>query len=306
MRASDPLPLQEALEAIVRGSHLSILDREVDPTWLSAFVGELRNRLKSRALPDVTGDFMRIILNSHEAKTRLGLAGTAGAPLQAVVAPAVDARPAALAVIGLGCLPVAAGMLRRGGLRRWASPFDWMTIPAEAVRDCLVDDFSMLMAPHEHEEIPPDERPPGAQGNLCLHRRFSQLYGPTIFHQHDPLTEGGYASLERAVLRLREALRGLHGKLLVQVVEEEDNTAEVFAETAEFLERAARGVVLVTIALVEGKPEGPFPEMELAQTFGTHRLLRCRPISEIHGIAFRDLLDDVVLLRGAMAAPLQK
>jgi hypothetical protein len=181
-----------------------------------------------------------------------------------------------------------------------------MTIPAEAVRDCLVDDFAMLMAPHEHEEIPPEERPPGAPGYLCRHARFSQLYGPTLFHLHDPLTEQGYAALERAVLRLREALRGLHGKLLVQLVEEEPNTADVFAETAEFLDRSARGATLVTVALVEGRPEGPFPEMELGMVQGPHRLLRCRPLSLIQGIAFRDVLDDVVMLRGALAAPQQK
>jgi hypothetical protein len=306
MPAPDPLPLQEALEAIVRGSHLSLLDREVDPTWLAAFANELRNRLKARNLAEVAGDFMRIILNSEEAKNRLGLAGGAGAPLHAVMQPAIGARPAALSVIGLGCLPVAAGMLRRGGLRRWAGPFDWMTIPAEAVRDCLVDDFAMLMAPHEHQEIPADERPPGAQGNLSRHVRFSQLYGPTIFHLHDPLTGPGYAALERAVLRLRDSLRGLHGKLLIQVVEEEENTASVFAETAEFLDRTARGATLVTIALVEGRPEGPFPEMEMGMALGPHRLLRCRPLSLIQGIAFRDVLDDVVILRGALAAPQQK
>lgn len=303
MPAPDPLPLQEALEAIVRGSHTSILDREVDPTWLTAFVNELRTRLRKKNLPEVTGDFMKIILGSEEARNRLGIAGAAGAPLQPVMAPALNARPAALSVIGLGCLPVAAGALRRGGLRRWAAPFDWMTIPAEAVRDCLVDDFALLMAPHEHEEIPPEQRPPGAGGHLCRHLRFSQLYGPTIFHRHDPLTPEGYAALERAVLRLREALRALHGKLLLQVVEEEDNTAEVFAETAEFLERSARGATLVTVALVEGRPEGPFPEMELAQAIGGHRLLRCRPLTPIQGIEFRDILDDVVLLRGALAAP---
>jgi hypothetical protein len=306
MPAPDPLPLQEALEAIVRASHLSLLDRDVDPSWLTAFANELRNRLKARSLPEVAGDFLRIILNSEEARNRLGLSGSTGAPLNAVMAPALNARPAALAVSGFGCLPVTAGMLRRGGLRRWGGPFDWMTIPAEAVRDSLVDDFSLLMAPHEHEEIPPEERPPGAQGNLSRHVRFSQLYGPTIFHHHDPLTELGYAALERAVLRLRESLRGLHGKLLVQVVEEEDNTAAIFAETAEFLDRSARGATLVTVALVEGRPEGPFPEMEMGMVLGQHRLLRCRPLSTIQGIAFRDTLDDVVMLRGALAAPQQR
>lgn len=306
MPAPDPLPLQAALEAIVRGSHLSILDREVDPTWQAAFVNELRNRLKARNLPEVAGDFLRIILNSEEAKNRLGLSSGAGAPLHPIVAPAVAARPAALSLVGLGSLPVTAGMLRRSGLRRWGGPFDWMTIPAEAVRDSLADDFTMLMAPHEHEEIPPEERPPGAPGNLSRHIRFSQLYGPTIFHVHDPLTEPGFAALERAVLRMRDSLRGLHGKLLLQVVEEEDNTADVFAETAEFLDRSSRGATLVTIALVEGRPEGPFPEMEMALVQGPHRLLRCRPLSPIQGIAFRDVLDDVVMLRGALAAPQQR
>jgi hypothetical protein len=166
-----------------------------------------------------------------------------------------------------------------------------------------VDDFQMLMLPSEHEHIPASVRPPGTAGDLCRHTRFSELYGSTMFHVHDPTTPKGFAALERAVLRTREALRGLHTKLLIQVTEEFDNTREVFAETAEFLDRTARGAVLVTIATVEGKPEGPFPEMELAEALGPHRLLRCRLIGDTQDIAYNDPLDEVVMLRGALASP---
>lgn len=306
MPAKDPTPLRDVLEAVVRGSHLALLQRNVAPDWVEPFVGELQHRLKSKTLTDVTADFIRIIATSDEAKAKLpAQVGTGGRPLEAVVAPAVSARPAALACIGLGTLPAAAGMLRAAGLRRWAAPFDWMTIPAEAVRDCLVDDFSLLLLPSEHQHIPDGERPPGMPGHLCRHARYSGLYGPTLFHVADPTTPDGYAALERAALRMREALRGLHGKLLFQVVVEDPDSARVFAETAEFLDRTARGATLVTVALVEGAPEGPFPEMELAEALGPHRLLRCRTVSGPEGIAFEDPLDEVVILRGALAAPLR-
>lgn len=306
MRVKDPTPLREVLEAIVRGSHLALLQRNVAPEWIEPFVGELQHRLRAKSLTDVTADFIRIIATSEEARAKLpAQLGVSGRPLEMVVAPALAARPAAPACIGLGTLPAAAGMLRAAGLRRWAGPFDWMRIPAEAVRDCLVDDFTLLMLPSEHQHIPEIERPPGRPGHLCRHVRYSELYGPTLFHVADPTTAEGYARLERAVLRLREALRGLHGKLLFQLVEEDRDTAQTFAETAEFLDRTARGAALVTVAMVEGEPEGPFPEMELSLSLGPHRLLRCRPLSRPEGIGFQDPLDEVVVLRGALAAPLR-
>ncbi|WP_206933804.1 DUF1796 family putative cysteine peptidase [Roseococcus thiosulfatophilus] len=301
MPVPDPTPLRDVVEAIIRGSHLALLKRDVDPKWLAKFSQELEKRLRDRSLADVTSDFIRMIANTEEAQKKQLTSGI-GKPTEYVMTPAMDSRPAALSCIAVGCEPPVAGMLRRAGLRRWANPFDWMTIPPEAVRDCLVDDFSLLLAPDEHEHIPASVRPPGSNGHLCRHTRFSELYGSTIFHVKDPTTKEGYAALERGVIRMREALRGLHGKLLLQVTEEFENTRDVFAETAEFLDRSARGVTLVTIALVEGPPEGPFPEMELAESFGPHRLLRCRPLAGAQGIAYLDPLDEVVMLRGALGS----
>ena len=69
------------------------------------------------------------------------------------------------------------------------------------------------------------------------------------------------------------------------------------------LDRSARGAILVTIAIVAGPPSGPFPEMELAQARGVHRFLRCHTLSEPEGLGYPDPLDEIVLLRGALAAP---
>ncbi|WP_431303564.1 hypothetical protein [Sediminicoccus sp. BL-A-41-H5] len=296
------IPQRDVIEALVRATHVSFLGRSVDHTWLAAFTDELLRRGATESLDEVVTDFIRIIYTSPEAQNRL-MKTLGGRGMEAIIAPGLATRPSPLACIGAGCTPRVAGMLKRAGLRRWAGPFDWMTIPAEAVRDSIVDDCAGLLMASEYEPIAPEDRPPESDGHLCRHMRLSELYGETIFHHYDPSEPTGYASLERATLRFREALRGLHGKLLLQVVEENANSASTFADTADMLDRSARGVILVTIALVEGPPPGPFPEMELAQTRGVHRYLRARVISEQEGIAFTDPLDEIVLLRGALGAP---
>lgn len=296
------IPQREVLEAVVRATHVSFLGRHVDSGWLLAFVDELTRRGATQTLDEVVTDFIRIIYTSPEARTRL-MAGLGGRGIEDVIAPGLASRPSPLACIGAGCSPRTAGMLKRGGLRRWASPFDWMTIPPEAVRDAIVDDCAGLLMASEYEPIAPEDRPIGSEGHLCRHVRLSELYGPTIFHRFDPSEPAGYASLERACLRFREALRGLHGKLLLQITDESERSLPAFEDTADMLDRSARGAVLVTVALVEGPPVGPFPEMELAQTRGAHRYLRARMLSEPEGTSFPDPLDEIVLLRGALAAP---
>lgn len=296
------IPQRDVLETLVRATHTAFLGRNVDPNWLTAFTDELLRRGATQSLDEVVSDFIRIIYTSPEAQNRL-LATVGSRGLDAVVAPGLANRPSPLSCIGIGCSPRAAGMLKRGGLRRWASPFDWMTIPAEAVRDAIVDDCALLLFASEYEPIAPEDRPGDGEGHLCRHVQLSELYGPTIFHQYDPSEAAGYASLERATLRFREALRGLHGKLLFQVTEENDRSIPTFEDTADMLDRTARGAILVTVALVDGAPAGPFPEMELARTRGVHRYLRARVVSEPAGIGFLDPLDEVVLLRGALAAP---
>jgi hypothetical protein len=252
----------------------------------------------------VMADFMTIIHGSPEAQKRLATTTDArGGTIESVIAPGLAARPSPLACIGLGCAPQTAGMLRRAGLRRWAGPFDWMTIPAEAVRDSIIDDCAGLLMASEYEPIDEEDRPIGSKGFICRHRRFSELYGSTIFHQYDPSTPVGYASLERSVLRFRDALRGLHGKLLLQITDETGRSLPAFEDTCDMLDRSARGAILVTIAVVPGSPSGPFPEMELSRARGQHRFLRCHTLSEPKGIGYADPIDDIVLLRGALAAP---
>jgi hypothetical protein len=296
------IPQREVLETVIRATHISFLGRQVDSSWLLAFVDELTRRGATQSLDEVVTEFLRIIYTSPEAQTRL-MANLGGRGIEDVIAPGLGSRPSPLACISVGCSPRAAGMLKRGGLRRWAGPFDWMTIPPEAVRDAIVDDCAGLLMASEYEPIPPEERPIGSEGHLCRHVRLSELYGPTIFHRYDPSEAAGYASLERACLRFREALRGLHGKLLLQVTDETSRSIPAFEDTADMLDRSARGAILVTVALVEGPPSGPFPEMELAHTRGVHRYLRARILSEPVGTAFPDPLDEIVLLRGALAAP---
>ncbi|TCI00916.1 hypothetical protein EJV46_00205 [Roseococcus sp. SYP-B2431] len=303
MPAPDPVPLRVTLESLVRATHQALLGRQVNATWLVNFSDELARRLKTQSLVDVMADFMNIIQSSPEGQKRLATVANASASIESVVAPGLAARPSPLACIGLGCSPQTAGMLRRAGLRRWAGPFDWMTIPTEAVRDSIIDDCAGLLMASEYEPIEQEDRPPDGKGHLCRHRRFSELYGATVFHQYDPSTPVGYASLERTVLRFREALRGLHGKLLLQVTDETGRSLAAFEDTCDMLDRSARGAILVTIAVVPGSPSGPFPEMELSRARGPHRFLRCHTLSEPKGIGYADPIDEIVLLRGALAAP---
>ena len=298
----DDPTLQDFFALLVQGTHQGILYRSVDAEWHRSFTAELMRRAETTDLQTVVSGFIRLIHDCPESQDR-SMALLADRNMGPFVQPMLALRPSPIAAIPLGCAPRAAGMLRRAGLRRWAGPFDWMTIPAEAVRDAIVDDCAGLLMASEYEPIPIEERPPESEGHLCRHLRLSELYGETIFHHYDPSEPAGYASLERATLRFREALSGLHGKLLLQVVEEDANSEATFADTADMLDRSARGVILVTIGLVEGAPPGPFPEMELGQVRGVHRYLRARVISEPMGIAFTDPLDEIVLLRGALAAP---
>ncbi len=297
--AEDPT-LQDFLALLVQGTHQGILQRNVDPEWHRAFTAELMRRAETTDLQSVVSGFIRLIHDCPESQDR-SMAMLADRNMGPFVQPMLALRPSPIAAIPLGCAPRAAGMLRRAGLRRWAGPFDWMTIPPAALRDALADDMLALTNPRHIERIPPAARPDDGPGFLARHTRYSSLHGETVFHHRDPTTEDGFAALERAAARMRETLRGLHAKMLLQVVEEAPGTAEVWGQTGELLDRFSRGAALVTVALVEGAPEGPFPEMELAQGRGPHRLLRMRPLSAPRPLGFTDPMDELVLLRGALS-----
>ncbi|MBY0336098.1 MAG: papain-like cysteine peptidase [Acetobacteraceae bacterium] len=294
--------LRQALEAVIHAGHRAILGREVEQGWVAVFLQELTTRCQSQSLEEVTAFFLQLLYNSPEGAARAASL-TRDQVLERILPSTFGGRPVIPPCISAGPTPLSASLLRRAGLRRWAGPLDWMTMPPAAVLDCIADDFHLLLNPAEHESVPPRERPEGSLGHLALHKRLTARHGPTHFHRWDPTTPEGYAALERAVLRMREALRGLHGKMLLQVAAEDDDTLRVFAEMTELLDRVGRGVTFVHVAILEDGLAAPFPEMELHELRGTHRLLRCRPVSAMGTLGFADLLDEVVILRGALAAP---
>jgi hypothetical protein len=205
--------------------------------------------------------------------------------------------------ISLGASGYTAGMLRRFGLRRWSGPLDWLSATPAMIREIIADDFASFLNPAAWQPITAAERPDG-RFFLCRHTGYEDRHQQScILHAADMTQPGGLAYMARCVTRFRQSMQGLASKILLQVVPEGDDPAREFRATADLLERHGRSFQFVMVSLLPEHGEGPFPEIEPALAHGRHRLLRARLLSPITGIEPGDMLDEVILLRAALAAP---
>jgi hypothetical protein len=205
--------------------------------------------------------------------------------------------------VSLGASGFTAGMLRRFNLRRWSGPFDWLSASPAMIREIIADDFRSFLDPEAWAPIAAEDRPIG-QYYQCRHTRYEARHGEAcILHSADMTQDAGLAYMERCVGRFRQSLHGLASKILLQVVPDGDDPEREFRATADVLDRYGRSFQFVMVSVLPDHGEGPFPEVDPALAYGRHRLLRVRLLSPIIGIEATDMLDEVVLLRAALAAP---
>ena len=205
--------------------------------------------------------------------------------------------------LSLGAGGYTAAMLRRFGLRRWSGPLDWLSATPAMIREIIADDFASFLDPAAWQPIITADRPDG-RFYQCRHTGYEARHRqPCILHAADMTQPGGLAYMTRCVTRFRQAMQGLSSKILLQVVPEGDDPAREFRATADLLERQGRSFQFVMVSLLPEQGQGPFPEIEPAMAHGSHCLLRARLLAPINGIDPGDMLDEVVLLRAALAAP---
>ncbi len=81
----------------------------------------------------------------------------------------------------------AANMLKRMGIRRRKSPFDWIFSTPDMVAQCLEDRFLTFLDPANHNHIPVEMRPDPHLGR-CGHRIYDAMTPAPVFNHHDPAT----------------------------------------------------------------------------------------------------------------------
>lgn len=209
-------------------------------------------------------------------------------------------EPGPLNHISLGSHCHMAQLLKGTGLRTWSGPFDWIFSAPGLVRDCLADDFALLLDRSQLETTPMDERPKPEE---CRGRH--RVYGPRhripfLFNHHDPSgSDADYAFLERGVGRLRRALAAPGGTnrfyLLTSLPPEEDTVLEI----CDLLAHRPSRNHLTLLEIAEGQAATG------ASQRGPERpdltWLRVATLSASMGLRFADPSDDAFvggLLRG--------
>ncbi len=285
--------------AIVNASFRALLGREAGEEGVAIWKAQAYQRFLDGSVEEFIQFFITVVIRSPEwvhrvlnDQTRIMRAGFL--PREGVEL---------TGHISLGSTGYTSALFRRFNLKRWSGPFDWLSANPAIIRDIIADDFRGFLDPDSWRSIPAEDRPDG---------RFYQCHNPVlesrhgaacILHSADMRADSGLSYMTRCVERFRQSMRGLAGKIVLQVAPEGDDPGRDFQRTARALEVIGRSFQFVMVSLLPSHATGPFPEVEPAGIDGRHRLLRLRMLGPIVGVDAVDMLDDLVLLRAALAAP---
>ncbi len=268
----------------------------VDMWW-----GEFQTLYETQGIEAFLRVFIPLILGSGEFAT--GVRDAQDNKYRGALIPPSRGVEGIASFISLGSDGYASALLKRYDRKRWSGPFDWLSTSPAIIRAILADDFATFLDPGAYEAIPMEARP-DIRFFRSRHRGYEEQSGhPCVLHAADMTDPLGQAYMARCVERFRTQLRGLSSKLVLQVTPEGPDPARDFIQTADSLDAYGRNISFVMVSLLPDLAPGPFPEIEPALSHGPHRLLRMRHMAPLSATEVGDMLDDVLMLRAALAAP---
>lgn len=278
--------LEQAHETI-RELYRGLLDREGDAGGVSAHGANLH---AGAPLHRLIGDFLRTTEFQQRQSERL---------ISGFLRKTAGGDEVVNHVLSLGIACFTASILRRGGLRHFSGPFDWLFGSPAMVEHILADDFATLLDPRQLVAHPPFERGGAAR---CQHLYYRDVCGfpdsKPVFNHHNPLEARDRAYFERCIGRLRRLLRGNSGSLLLQLTSVLPDSPERFRSLASVIDRAAPAAHLCVVAITA--PTGRLtPGAAVWDRAGKHKLLYFEPVTAMGDLGFPDPFDELVLLRAA-------
>ena len=284
---------EDGLRTIIASLYRAFLGREADPVGMAhnlallrqagglAGVGQLASLLErstERALVDHLPACLQWITSEQ------------GQPEEFAGRPVIS--------LGLHCAP--AMILKKTGLRRFSTPFDWTFSTPAMVRHCLEDGFRTFLDPRYHESVTrPDHA--GRPEFISRHSLYNSKYeiGQPVFNHRDITRPDIAEYYRRCVGRFMDVVRGMQPVYLLQCVVHggygsADPVGE-FRKTAALLGRLAPAASLAMFHItLKG---GLMPEVELLEVQGKHRMFALRAVSVLGSLDFHEAVDQIGLLR---------
>lgn len=280
---------------LVRDLYRAILGREPDEDGARTYEGLIRRIGVDRAVPKMLKAFLR----STEYRERADalVASYVNSTLASRGDRLINGYPVNHVVsLGSFCLP--SMLCQDNGLRTYSLPFDWIFSTPQMVRDCLADDFAVLLDRRHYRSIADPKKNDPTREAAAEHDLFCERYGiPGLFAHRDPTREADYLYYVRCVTRFRQLLRSQDTKLFLIIGRDHHNLTGEFPLLLESLAGVTGNFALLGIELLEPGEPGLSALVPITTT-GIHALYRFTPSCfNPTGDFLPDKLDEWTLLR---------
>ena len=189
-------------------------------------------------------------------------------------------------VISIGAACFCAQAIDDAGLRRYSTPFDWIFAGTGLTRAILLDDFANFLDRDDYVNA-------GSPKAWTLPRYRRLFASGVIINHHDISIDADFASLERAVDRMRGLLASGDSKLFVHMSSEESLQHPHYGELIETLRAATTGAHFLTVGF---RPAAGQAQLEVVGETADSRSYAFTPTSElVEGLRFGAPSDNDVL-----------
>ncbi|WP_429447403.1 DUF1796 family putative cysteine peptidase [Paraburkholderia sp. WC7.3g] len=201
-------------------------------------------------------------------------------------------------IVSLGTHCYTSTFLKRFGLKKFSSAFDWTFASPSMIAHAVEDNFQTFLDRQYYAPVPVEERRDGPEVNRVQHVFYQEKHGVDfVFNHHDVHESTDYAYLTRCVDRLRLCLKNGASTLFLMIRREDEHSDHDFDLVQTALKRAAPDCAFVFVAVARGKTKTGVPSVTVSAKDSRSAMYRFSGSSDWQTLQFADSLDEISLFR---------
>ena len=194
-------------------------------------------------------------------------------------------------LISLGTHCYTSFFLKKVGLKKKSTPFDWIFSSPLMIVDCLKDDFSQFLNRDHYQVRDADPHSP------VQHLYYREKFGiDSMFNHHRVDLDHDYAYMVRCVERFRALAKSQEEKLFILFRRFDGNLNSDFEVLADSLQAYASNFKFVYIS-VSPHDDNMFPRVTLEKKTHNLALYRLHCVGEWHDLYFDDVVNEIAITR---------
>jgi hypothetical protein len=198
-------------------------------------------------------------------------------------------------VVSLGTHCLASFLIKKSGLKRYSTPFDWTYSNPQALIHCIEDNFEKFLDQSYYQQTTSED---GRDSKAAHHKWYQENYGINYtFNHHNPILNDDYNYFKRCTARFQNLMSSNDSKLFIVIARSSNKLESHFDKVAKVIDSKTNNAGSIQICLTPLSTNYGCTQIKKIGNHNNHNLYLFTPSSYEKGVGFENITDDLLIMQ---------